>query len=136
MWKIWILVTLVSFGKVLLYLSRIYSRPSQTLPYYVFSSIYSLWLQAVHTSGAIRPSNTEDSRERCGSVLCERVDEIFSQTKLNFGYNYITTIPAGAMNLSIHEMAKSDNMLGKWHRYLRVAYIWKSCQINPKYRNF
>ncbi|XP_058985540.1 thrombospondin type-1 domain-containing protein 4 [Musca domestica] len=67
---------------------------------------------AVHSAtGAIRPSTTKDSQERCGSVLCQRVNEIFTQAKLTHGYNYITTIPAGAMNLTIKEMAKSNNLI-------------------------
>ncbi|XP_075149638.1 thrombospondin type-1 domain-containing protein 4-like [Haematobia irritans] len=67
--------------------------------------------KAVHSTGAIRPSTTKDTEERCGSVLCQKVNEIFSQTKLSNGYNYITTIPAGAMNLTIHAMAKSNNLI-------------------------
>ncbi|XP_061398845.1 A disintegrin and metalloproteinase with thrombospondin motifs 7-like [Musca vetustissima] len=67
---------------------------------------------AVHSAtGAIRPSTTKDSQERCGSVLCQRVNEIFTQAKLSHGYNYITTIPTGAMNLTIKQMAKSNNLI-------------------------
>ncbi|XP_073821674.1 thrombospondin type-1 domain-containing protein 4-like [Musca autumnalis] len=68
--------------------------------------------KAVHAAtGAIRPSTTKDSRERCGSVLCQRVNEIFTQSKLTHGYNYITTIPTGAMNLTIKQVAKSNNLI-------------------------
>ncbi|XP_059221855.1 thrombospondin type-1 domain-containing protein 4 [Stomoxys calcitrans] len=69
------------------------------------------FLLAVHSTGAIRPSTTKDTQERCGSILCRKVNEIFSQSKLTHGYNYITTIPAGAMNLTIHAMAKSNNLI-------------------------
>lgn len=76
--------------------------------------IFSCFFQAVHsTTGAIRPSTTKDSQEKCGSVLCQRVNEIFTQSKLTPGYNYITTIPTGAMNLTIRQMAKSSNLIGK-----------------------
>ncbi|KAM7353659.1 thrombospondin type-1 domain-containing protein 4-like [Cochliomyia hominivorax] len=67
--------------------------------------------KAVHSSGAIRPATTKDSQEKCGSVLCRKVSEIFSQSKLNHGYNFITTIPAGAMNVTIKQMAKSSNLI-------------------------
>lgn len=66
---------------------------------------------AVHSSGAIRPSTTNDSQHRCGSVLCQTVSELFSKAKLNYGYNYVATIPAGAMNLTIKQMSRSDNLL-------------------------
>ncbi|TMW41545.1 hypothetical protein DOY81_013376 [Sarcophaga bullata] len=75
---------------------------------------YKIWfllLVAVHSSGAIRPATTKDSQEKCGSVLCRKVSEIFSQSKLNHGYNYITTIPMGAMNVTLRQLAKSSNLI-------------------------
>lgn len=41
------------------------------------------------------------------------VSEVFSKAKLSYGYNYVHTIPAGAMNLTAKQLARSDNLLGK-----------------------
>uniref|UniRef100_A0A1A9W6U5 PLAC domain-containing protein n=1 Tax=Glossina brevipalpis TaxID=37001 RepID=A0A1A9W6U5_9MUSC len=68
-------------------------------------------LLAVHISGAIRPATTKDSQERCGSVLCQKIDEVFSQTALNDDYNYVTTIPEGAMNITIKHLSKTHNLI-------------------------
>ncbi|XP_032293608.1 A disintegrin and metalloproteinase with thrombospondin motifs 18 [Drosophila virilis] len=57
--------------------------------------------RAVHSSGLIRPVTTRDSQVKCGSVLCKHVSEIFNKTNRTKAYNYITTLPVGAMNLSI-----------------------------------
>lgn len=76
-------------------------------------TLYLPLFKAVHSSGAIRPATTRDSQQKCGSVLCRKVSEIFSQSKLTHGYNYITTIPMGAMNVTIRQMAKSSNLIGK-----------------------
>ncbi|XP_039949291.1 ADAMTS-like protein 3 isoform X1 [Bactrocera tryoni] len=67
--------------------------------------------RAVHESGAIRPATTSDAQTKCGSVLCEMVSEVFSKAKLSYGYNYVHTIPAGAMNLTVKQLARSDNLL-------------------------
>ncbi|KNC22788.1 hypothetical protein FF38_04117 [Lucilia cuprina] len=77
-------------------------------------TIFKVWILiilAVHSTGAIRPATTKDSQEKCGSVLCRKVSEIFSQSKLNHGYNYITSIPVGAMNLTIKQIARSSNLI-------------------------
>ncbi|XP_067620224.1 thrombospondin type-1 domain-containing protein 4-like [Eurosta solidaginis] len=67
--------------------------------------------RAVHESGAIRPATTNDAQTKCGSVLCEIVSEVFSKAKLGYGYNYVHTIPTGAMNLTVKQLARSDNLL-------------------------
>lgn len=77
---------------------------------------FFVFLKAVHTSGAIRPSTTKDSQLKCGSVLCKTISEVFSTPKLQYGYNLIKTIPAGAMNISIRQLQKSQNLLGELHR--------------------
>ncbi|KAH8378266.1 hypothetical protein KR093_010467 [Drosophila rubida] len=68
--------------------------------------------RAVHSSGLIRPTTTRDSQLKCGSVLCTRVSEVFNQTNLKKNYNYVVTIPIGAMNLSIRlQKQQSANSL-------------------------
>ncbi|XP_037959881.1 thrombospondin type-1 domain-containing protein 4-like [Teleopsis dalmanni] len=67
--------------------------------------------RAVHSSGVIRPATTYDSTVKCGSVLCQVVSELYNKTKENYGYNFISTIPTGAMNLTIKQVERSDNLL-------------------------
>ncbi|XP_055923562.1 thrombospondin type-1 domain-containing protein 4-like [Eupeodes corollae] len=67
--------------------------------------------KAVHKSGAIRGVTTNDVKTRCGSVLCRPVSEIFSKAALPHGYFYITTIGSGATNITIKQMASSENRL-------------------------
>ncbi|XP_055851602.1 thrombospondin type-1 domain-containing protein 4-like [Episyrphus balteatus] len=67
--------------------------------------------KAVHKTGAIRGVTTNDVKTKCGSVLCRPISEIFSKATLPHGYFYITTIGSGATNLTIKQMASSDNRL-------------------------
>ncbi|KAL9875216.1 thrombospondin type-1 domain-containing protein 4-like isoform 1-T7 [Glossina fuscipes fuscipes] len=76
--------------------------------------MWKLWiaiLVAVRISGAIRPGTTKDSQERCSSGLCQKIDEVFSQSDLKHDYNYVTTIPEGAMNITIKHLSRSHNLI-------------------------
>lgn len=71
--------------------------------------------QAVHSSGLIRPVTTRDSQLKCGSVLCKHITEVYNQNNLTKNYNYITTLPIGAMQLSIRKsMENNTNSLGEF----------------------
>lgn len=48
----------------------------------------------------------------CDQLRCKRIDELFTMTKLNDGYNYVTRIPKGSMNVIVKQMAISSNLLG------------------------
>lgn len=68
--------------------------------------------RAVHSSGLIRPVTARDSPLKCGSVLCKHVSEIFKKRNLTKSYNYIATIPIGAMNLSVRQsLRQKENWL-------------------------
>ncbi|XP_023031644.2 thrombospondin type-1 domain-containing protein 4-like [Drosophila willistoni] len=65
--------------------------------------------RAVHTSGSIRPATSSDSQTKCGSVLCQHFSGIFNKSELTTDYNYIATIPIGAMNLSVKQRKLNEN---------------------------
>lgn len=45
-------------------------------------------------------------------MLCQKIDKVFSQSDLKHDYNYVTTIPEGAMNITIRHLSKSHNLIG------------------------
>ncbi|XP_017858773.1 PREDICTED: A disintegrin and metalloproteinase with thrombospondin motifs 18-like [Drosophila arizonae] len=67
--------------------------------------------RAVHSSGLIRPVTTRDSPVKCGSVMCKHVSVLFNKTNPTKGYNLITKLPVGAMNLAIKQNIRSNNSL-------------------------
>uniref|UniRef100_A0A1A9WQH3 Uncharacterized protein n=1 Tax=Glossina brevipalpis TaxID=37001 RepID=A0A1A9WQH3_9MUSC len=77
-------------------------------------------------SRAIRPATTKDSQERCGSVLCQRIDEVFSQTDLNDDYNYVTTIPEDAMNITIKHLTQMQIHLKNY-----LVRLLSCCRVFP-----
>lgn len=68
------------------------------------------FLQAVHSSGAIRSDSTLDSRELCGSVSCKTISLVYEKATSKW-LNFIATIPIGALDIEISEIQPSSNVL-------------------------
>ncbi|XP_055372199.1 thrombospondin type-1 domain-containing protein 4-like [Condylostylus longicornis] len=76
---------------------------------YFYLTILLVW--AVHSSGSIRSVTTNDSPFQCGSVLCRPIFETFKKKHIPHGFLYLTTISAGASNISVMQMDHSKNLL-------------------------
>lgn len=77
-----------------------------------FSSLLSF--QAVLKNGVISGSGFMNSGNvRCGSSVCRPISGVFAKNPLPNGYVHVTTIPAGASNITITELRNSINFLGK-----------------------
>ena len=76
-----------------------------------------LYLQDVGCDGIAGSGTQVDQCGVCGgdNKSCRIISGIFTRAHLkHFGYNTITTIPAGACNINITELARSRNYLGKY----------------------
>ncbi|XP_064648174.1 thrombospondin type-1 domain-containing protein 4-like isoform X2 [Lineus longissimus] len=69
--------------------------------------------QSVGCDGVLGSSKVEDKCGICGgdSTTCKIISGIFTRPTMKFGYNDIATIPAGACNINISELAYSRNYL-------------------------
>lgn len=83
-------------------------------------SIFSFRLasfQAVLKNGVISGSGFMNSGNvRCGSSVCRPISGVFAKNPLPNGYVHVTTIPAGASNVTITELRNSINFLGELFR--------------------
>lgn len=58
---------------------------------------------------------------RCGNSVCRPISGVFAKNPLPNGYVHVTTIPAGASNITITELRNSINFLGEL--YVRVFNV-------------
>lgn len=70
-------------------------------------------LQAIKASGLITGLSANSGSVSCGGLLCRPITGIFTRDPLpEDAYIHVTTIPAGASNISITELNNSINLLG------------------------
>lgn len=84
--------------------------------FFSHSSTYSLYFipQAVLKNGVISGSGFMNSGNvRCGNSVCRPFSGLFVKNPLPNGYIHVTTIPAGASNVTITELRNSINFLGE-----------------------
>ena len=82
----------------------------------LFFFIFFLLFQAVLKNGVISGSGFMNSGNvRCGNSVCRPISGVFAKNPLANGYVHVTTIPAGASNITITELRNSINFLGKLH---------------------
>uniref|UniRef100_A0A1B0G2D5 PLAC domain-containing protein n=1 Tax=Glossina morsitans morsitans TaxID=37546 RepID=A0A1B0G2D5_GLOMM len=71
-----------------------------------------LSLLAIHTNGIISGLSANSGAVGCGGLLCRPITGIFTRNPLpDEAYVHVTTIPAGASNISITELKNSINLL-------------------------
>ena len=76
--------------------------------------IFDLYFQAVLKGGVISGSGFMNSGNvRCGNSVCRPISGVFAKNPLSNGYIHVTTIPAGASNITITELRNSINFLGE-----------------------
>lgn len=93
-----------------------------------FSPLLSF--QAVLKNGVISGSGFMNSGNvRCGSSVCRPISGVFAKNPLPNGYVHVTTIPAGASNITITELRNSINFLGKLSK--RDGYSLGLVKISP-----
>lgn len=89
----------------------------------ILSFLY-LFFKAVLKNGVISGSGFMNSGNvRCGNSVCRPISGVFAKNPLPNGYVHVTTIPAGASNITITELRNSINFLGKHRNGLEL----KSC---------
>jgi hypothetical protein len=74
--------------------------------------------QDVGCDGVLGSGAVVDQCGICGGdgSTCRVISGIFTRTRLSdYGYHQVTTIPAGACNINITELAPSRNYLGELH---------------------
>ena len=72
-------------------------------------------LQVVGCDGVLGSGKQLDKCGVCegNNSTCHIISGIFTRVSLPYGYNRVTTIPAGACHLNITEMHASNNYMGK-----------------------
>lgn len=95
-------------------------------------SSFCFSFQAVLKNGVISGSGFMNSGNvRCGNSVCRPISGVFAKNPLPNGYVHVTTIPAGASNITITELRNSINFLGKifsffqTHNFTRKIYTNK-----------
>lgn len=80
----------------------------------VFYLVSFFFFQAVLKNGVISGSGFMNSGNvRCGNSVCRPISGVFAKNPLPNGYVHVTTLPAGASNITITELRNSINFLGK-----------------------
>lgn len=70
--------------------------------------------QAVLKNGVISGSGFMNSGNvRCGNSVCRPISGVFAKNPLQNGYVHVTTLPAGASNITVTELRNSINFLGE-----------------------
>jgi len=71
-------------------------------------------MQMVGCDGVIGSARRPDRCGVCGgdNSTCHVISGIFTRTRLPPGYNRVATVPRGACNLNVTELAYSPNHLG------------------------
>lgn len=70
--------------------------------------------QAVLKNGVISGSGFMNSGNvRCGNSVCRPISGVFAKNPLQNGYIHVTTLPAGASNITVTELRNSINFLGE-----------------------
>ena len=85
-----------------------------------------LYFQSIGCDGVLGSKKTFDKCGVCGgnNTSCHIISGIYTRRSLPYGYNKVTTIPAGACNINITEMRPSGNYLGKlWHCFCMVDVL-------------
>lgn len=91
------------------------------------SLYFFFFFQAVLKNGVISGSGFMNSGNvRCGNSVCRPISGVFAKNPLPNGYVHVTTIPAGASNITITELRNSINFLGEFSYQHFEILSWNS----------
>lgn len=88
--------------------SNIFKRPNTSV-----STMLNCWVSVfmILSSELILKTQGSDCLP-CIGMPCEKVTGLFTSDTMPLGYNVVTTIPASACNLTVHELHDPNNFLG------------------------